>query len=66
MREPKMDPESLFNENMNLKHLNMKLVMELNSLKTELFLEKDLNNKALDMMRAVRNIRKYTEKSPIY
>ncbi len=66
MREPQMDPESLFNENMNLKHLNMKLVMELNSLKTELFLEKDLNNKALDMMRAVRNIRKYTEKSPIY
>jgi hypothetical protein len=59
-----MDPENLYVENKRLKDLNMKLVMALNLLKTELFLEKDLNNKALDMMRALQNIKKYTERSP--
>ena len=52
-----MDLKELNDENMKLKDLNRKLISEINLLRVELFLEKDLNNKAIDLMKSIRSIR---------
>jgi hypothetical protein len=51
----------LVKENERLKDLNRRLISEINLLRVELFLEKDLNNKAIDLMKSFRNIKDCTQ-----